>query len=75
MKEPIVQTVIKGNGFIYEISNPQTEALFLKTFRSVPRCPTVPRPMSRDSGTGRDSAIINDKRKEADYEQLFVTEI
>ena len=41
MKEPIVQTVIKGNGFIYEISNPQTEALFLKTFRSVPRCPTV----------------------------------
>ena len=59
MKERIVQTVIKGNGFIYEISNPQTEALFLKTFRSVPRCPTVPRPMSRDSGTGQ----CNNQRK------------
>lgn len=75
MKKTIGQTVIKGNGFIYGIATLQTEALFFKTFRSVPRCPTVPCPMSRDSGTGRDSAIINGKRKEADYEQLFVTEI
>lgn len=75
MKEPIVQTVIKGNGLIYGIATLQTEALFFKTHRSVPRCPTVPHPMSRDNGTGRDSAIINGKRKEADNEQLFVTEI
>lgn len=75
MKEPIVQTVIKGNGFIYGISNPANRSVISQNIPSVPRCPTVPRPMSRDSGTGRDSAIINGKRKEADNEQLFVTEI
>lgn len=75
MKEPIVQTVIKGNGFIYGISNPANRSVISQNIPSVPRCPTVPRPMSRDSGTGRDSTITNGKRKEADNEQLFVTEI
>jgi len=75
MKEPMVQTVIKRNGFIYEISNPTNRSVISQNIPSVPRCPTVPRPMSRDSGTGRDSTIINGKTKEADNEQLFVTEI
>lgn len=75
MKEPIVQTVIKGNGFIYGISNPANRSIISQNIPSVPRCPTVPRPMSRDSGTGWDSTITNGKRKEADNEQLFVTEI
>lgn len=75
MKGLITHAVIKGNGFIYGISNPANRSVISQNIPSVPRCPTVPRPMSRDSGTGRGSAIINDKRKEADYEQLFVTEI
>ena len=72
MKGLITHAVIKGNGFIYGISNPANRSVISQ---NIPKCPIVPRPMSRDSGTGRDSAIINDKRKEADYEQLFVTEI
>lgn len=75
MKGLITYTVIKGNGFIYGISNPANKRVICQNIPSVPRCPTVPRPMSWDNGTGRDSAIINGKRKEADNEQLFVTEI
>ena len=72
MKGLITHTVIKGNSFIYGISN---RSVISQNIPSVPRCPTVPRPVSRDSGTGRDSTITNGKRKEADNEQLFVTEI
>lgn len=75
MKGLITHTVIKGNDFIYGISNPANRNVISQNIPSVPRCPTVPRPMSRDNGTGRDSAIINGKRKETSYEQLFVTEI
>jgi len=72
MKGLITHTVIKGNSFIYGISNPANRSVISQ---NIPRCPTVPRPVSRDSGTGRDSTITNGKRKEADNEQLFVTEI
>ena len=75
MKEPIIHTVIKDNGFIPMVSNPANRSVISQNIPSVPRCPTVPRPVSRDSGTGRDSTITNGKRKEADNEQLFVTEI
>lgn len=75
MKEPIIHTVIKDNGFILMVSNPANRNVISQNIPSVPRCPTVPRPVSRDSGTGRDSTITNGKRKEADNEQLFVTEI
>lgn len=72
MKGLITHTVIKGNSFIYGISNPANRSVISQ---NIPKCPIVPRPMSRDSGTGRDSTITNGKRKEADNEQLFVTEI
>ena len=75
MKGLITHTVIKGNSFIYGISNPANRQVTFLNSKGVPRCPTVPRPVSRDSGTGRDSTITNGKRKEADNEQLFVTEI
>ena len=75
MKGLITHTVLKGNSFIYGISNPANRSVISQNIPSVPRCPTVPRPVSRDSGTGRDSTITNGKRKEADNEQLFVTEI
>lgn len=38
MKEPIVQTVIKGNGFIYEISNPANRSVISQ---NIPKCPKV----------------------------------
>ena len=72
MKGLITHAVIKGNGFIYGISNPANRSVISQ---NIPKCPIVPRPMSRDSGTGRDSTITNEKTKEADNEQLFVTEI
>lgn len=75
MKGLITHAVIKGNGFIYGISNPANRSVISQNIPSVPRCPTVPRPMSRDSGTGRDRGTINGKRKEESNERLFVTEI
>ena len=69
MKGLITHTIIKGNGFIYGISNLANRSVISQNIPSVPRCPIVPRPMSRDS------AITNGKTKEADNEQLFVTEI
>ena len=75
MKDPIIHTVNKDNGFIPMVSNPANRGVISQNIPSVPRCPTVPHPMSRDSGTGRDSTITNVKTKEADNEQLFVTEI
>ena len=72
MKEPIIHTVIKDNGFIPMVSNPANRSVISQ---NIPKCPIVPRPMSRDSGTGRDSGTISGKRKEESNEQLFVTEI
>ena len=72
MKEPIIHTVIKDNGFIPMVSNPANRSVISQ---NIPKCPIVPRPMSRDSGTGRDSGTSNGKRKEESNEQLFVTEI
>ena len=71
MKEPIIHTVIKDNGFIPMVSNPANRSVISQ---NIPKCPIVPRPMSRDSGTGRDSTITNEKTKEEDNAQLFVTE-
>lgn len=68
MKNPIIHTVIKDNGFIPMVSDPANKRVICQNIPSVPRCPTVPCPMNRDNGTGRDGTITNGKTKEADNE-------
>lgn len=53
MKNPIIHTVIKDNGFIPMVSDPANKRVICQNVPSVPRYPTVPRPMSRDNGTGQ----------------------
>ena len=54
MKGLITHTVIKGNSFIYGISNPANRSVISQNIPSVPRCPTVPTHRTWDNGTGRD---------------------
>ena len=62
MKNPIIHTVIKDNGFIPMVSDPANKRVICQNI------PSVPSPMNRDNGTGRDSTITNGKTKEADNE-------
>lgn len=61
MKEPIVQTVIKGNGFIYEISNPANKRVI---YQNIPKCPKVSHcPMPYEPGQWDRTGQCNNQRK------------